>query len=535
MSKSAEKLDSIHTDESFNSSLSDEFNYQKRAPRFIKWIYQLDNFGIETRGIERVSAEERSAKAKSTSTTYQLIQVIGLWFAACGGLTSMSSFFLPTLLFNLNLKNSLVSGIIAMLIGCLVPAYSSTMGPKSGCRQMVTARFLFGTYGVVVVSLLAITGGVGWSIVNCVLGGQMLVAINSNISLAVGIVVIAVVSLVVAVFGIKVLLKFQTILAIPIFIACILFYVVVCNKIGYVHDSNEIVNQLGLDSLTIRGTWLSFWTIAYSSTSSWASGASDYYILFPENTPSGTVFMVTFFGIAIPTTFVAVIGTICGNIALSYKPWNDAYTNMGVGGLIVETFQPWGKFGKFVAVLLYLSLICNNIMNTYSIAFEFQLIDKHLVFVPRWIWATIVSAIYIVLSLVGRDKFSEILSNLLPMLGYWISMYIVLLLEENLLFRSTIKIKKLHEKEFDDDDMDKLYNWKNWNVPKGRTLGIACCISFCCGVAGAVLGMNQVYFIGPLAKLIGSQGGDIGIWLAAGFTGITYPSLRYLELKYFKR
>ena len=43
------------------------------------------------------------------------------------------------------------------------------------------------------------------------IGGQMLLAINHNISLAVGIVVIAIISLIVAVFGIKVLLKFQTV------------------------------------------------------------------------------------------------------------------------------------------------------------------------------------------------------------------------------------------------------------------------------------------------------------------------------------
>ena len=75
---------------------------------------------------------------------------------------------------------------------------------------MVTARFLFGQW-VKFVALICIVGGIGWSVVNCVLGGQMLLAINHNISLAVGIVVIAIISLIVAVFGIKVLLKFQTV------------------------------------------------------------------------------------------------------------------------------------------------------------------------------------------------------------------------------------------------------------------------------------------------------------------------------------
>ncbi|EGW33794.1 uncharacterized protein SPAPADRAFT_147865 [Spathaspora passalidarum NRRL Y-27907] len=528
-------MSDIEKNPTFSDTTSVSTLSTPRGPKYITWIYKLDSFGVETRGIERVSGEERQRIAQSTSKYVQFGQVIGLWIAACGGLTSMSSYFLPTLLLGLNLRDALVSGLISMIIGCLIPAYCSTMGPKSGCRQMVTARFLFGQWGVKFVALIAIVGGIGWSVVNCVLGGQMLVAINGNISLAVGIVVISIVSLIVAIFGIRVLLKFQTILAIPIIIACILFYVVVCQKMDYIHDSNEMIKQAGYSALTTRGNWLSFFAIGYSITATWGSGASDYYILFPENTPSYQIFLVTFFGISIPSTFVAIVGTLCGTIALSYKPWNDAYNTLGVGGLIVETFSPWGRFGKFVAVILYISLICNNIMNTYSIAFEFQLIGQYLLYIPRWVWAFIVTAIYIVLSLAGKEHFSTILSNFLPMLGYWISMYIVLLLEENLIFRSTITSRKMHESEYSGGNYDMLYNWNNWNKPKGLTRGVACALAFACGVAGAVIGMNQVYYQGPLAKKIGDYGGDLGMWLSFGFTGITYPVFRYFELKQFKK
>ncbi|KAK6457398.1 purine-cytosine transport protein [Scheffersomyces xylosifermentans] len=505
-------------------------------PKYISWIYKLDSFGIETRGIERVSTEERRQIAANTTRTSQFIHVIGLWIAACGGLTSMSSFFLPTLLFGLNLRDSLVSGLISMILGCLVPAYCSTMGPKSGCRQMVGARFLFGQWGVKFVSLICIVGGIGWSVVNCVLGGQLLSAINNDIPLAVGIVVIGVISLIVAVFGIRVLLRFQTITSIPLIIASILFYVVVCKKIDYIHDSNSLVKEAGYSGLTTRGNWLSFFTIGYSVTATWGSGASDYYILFPEDTPSYQIFIVTFLGISVPTTFVAIVGTICGSIAYAYKPWNDAYASFGVGGLINECFKPWGRFGSFVVVLLYISLICNNIMNTYSIAFEFQLIDRKLAVVPRWCWAVLVTVIYIVLSVAGKEHFSTILSNFLPMLGYWISMYITILLEENIMFRSTVKTKQLHHREFNEKASDHWnYNWRNWNKPSGITMGLAAASAFLIGVAGAVLGMNQVYFRGPIAKKIGDYGGDVGFWLCGIFTGVTYPLLRYLELRKFGR
>ncbi|EMG49294.1 putative pyridoxine transport protein [Candida maltosa Xu316] len=503
----------LKKDQSVNTDVESAKDSFVHGPKYINWIYKLDNLGIETRGIERVSPEEREELSQVIPKWKLFVETIGLWWAACGGLTSMSSFFLPTLLFGLNLRDSMVPGLIAMIIGCLVPAYTSTMGPKSGCRQMVSARFLFGQWGVKFVSLVTIVGGIGWSVVNSLMGGQMLRAINHNVSLDVGIVVICVITLIVAIFGIRVVLKFQTILSIPLFVACILFYVVVCQKMDYIHDSNELVKEAGYSAVTTRGNWLSYFAICYSVTATWGAGASDYYILYPEKTPSYQIFLITFLGIGIPSTFVAIAGTFCGTIALSYKPWNDAYNEFGVGGLIVETFSHWGRFGKFVSVLLYLSLICNNIMNTYSCAFEFQLIDRYLLYVPRWIWATVITVIYFVLSIAGKNHFSTILGNFLPMLGYWITIYIALLLEENLIFRSTVTTRKLHEREFDDaddeEDYDKLYNWDNWNDPKKITMGLAASLAFGCGVAGAVIGMNQTYYQGPIAKLVGDYGADL--------------------------
>lgn len=505
-------------------------------PKWLAWAYELDKFGVEQRGIERVDPEERRQEAKSSHWT-RFLHVLGLWTAACGGLTSMSSFFLPTILFNLDMRDSLVSGLIGMIFGCLVPAYCATMGPKSGCRQMVGARLLFGQWGVKVVAVICIVGGVGWSVVNCVVGGQVLAAVaNGKIPLAAGIILCAGVLLIVAVFGIRVLLRFQTILSIPVTIAALLFYIVVCKKSLWIHETNEIIHDMGITTKTVQGNWLSFFTIAYSVTATWGSGASDYYILFPEEALLWMVFLVTFLGIALPTTFVAVSGTLAGTIAYSYQPWNDAYNETGIGGIIDAAFQPWGNFGKFVTVVLYFSLICNNIMNTYSVAFEFQLIDTKLARIPRWCWALLVTVIYLVLSLVGRNEFATIISNFLPMLGYWISMYITLLLEENLLFRSTDAGKRLHRKEFvDPKSWMYLYNWDNWDKPKNITMGIAASLAFCCGVIGAVAGMNQVYWQGWIARKIGDHGGDIGFWLCGAFTGVTYPILRYFELKKWGR
>jgi NCS1 nucleoside transporter family len=502
--------------------------------RWLAWTRQLDRLGVETRGIERVTMEERAAAA-GTSRYRHIWNVMGLWFAACGGLTTMSSFFLPTFVFGLNVRDLLVSGLVAMVLGCLVPAYTSTMGPQSGLRQMASARFLFGWWGVKFVALVCIVGGIGWLVVNCVLGGQVLAAVlDGLVSLSSGIVIIAVISLVVAVFGIKVLLRFQFVLAVPITVASMLFYVVVCQKRAYLGDTNTLIQLQWTSLATSRGNWLSFFTIGYLVTATWGLGAADYYVLFPPNTLSWLVFWITFGGIAIPSAFVLVVSILCGCIAFLYAPWNAAYQQYGIGGLLDAAFAPWGRFGKFVVVLLYLLLICNNIMNTYLCAFEFQLIDARLARCPRWLWATLVMVIYLVILLAGKLHLLTIIGNFLPMLAYWISIYITLLLEENLVFRRWPATRRLHGREFGGDDVG-LYNWSCWNDPLRVTMGLAAVGAFAVGAVGAVLGMNQVYWRGPVARRVGEYGGDVGFWLCMAFAGVAYPPMRYLELKRFAR
>lgn len=506
-----------------------------------KFSQKLDSLGVETRGIERIPPYERS-----TNRTKQLISVIGLWLSACGGLSSMSSFYLGPLLFELGLRNTLISGLIGELLGCAIAAYCSLMGPRSGCRQMVGARFLFGWWFDKLVALVGIIGVMGWSIVNCVVGGQILTSVSDNkIPLWAGIVIIAGISLIVAIGGIKQLLRVETLLSLPVNGAFLLLYVCASQKFEYLTLDDAIS-----DGPTIKGNWLSFFSLCYSVTSTWGTIASDYYILFPENTPDWEVFTITFFGIAIPTTFVGVAGLLIGNVALTYEPWGEAYAKLGMGGLLHEAFRPWGGGGKFLLMVIFLSLISNNIINTYSAAFGVQLAGRGLAKIPRWLWAIVLTAIYLICALVGRNEFSTILGNFLPMIGYWISMYFIMLLEENSIFR-TDKFKYLFVKEFDDSDSstnedakiigtalrkNQHYNFKIWNDIDRLTRGYAATASFLIGATGAAVGMSQTYWIGPVARRIGGEyGGDIAMWLCMGFSGLVYPPLRYLELKKFGR
>ena len=76
-----------------------------------------------------------------------------------------------------------------------------------------------------------------------------------------------------------------------------------------------------------------------------------------------------------------------------------------------------------------------------------------------------------------------------------------------------------------------------WNTPDLLPPGMAAVLAFCFGVFGAVMGMAQQWFIGPVGKKIGdpSYGGDVGFELAFAFAGTSYLGLRFLEKRQFGR
>ncbi|WPK23083.1 hypothetical protein PUMCH_000307 [Australozyma saopauloensis] len=492
---------------------------------------KLDSLGVEVTGIDRIPGNKRAQ-----NKTKQLIHVIGLWISASGGLSSMSSFYLGPLLFGLGLKKTLILGLTGQIFGCLIAAYCSLMGPRSGCRQMVSGRFLFGWWFIKLVCLASIIGVMGWSVVNCIVGGQILSAIsNGKVPLIAAIIIIAVVSLCISIAGIRFLVRVEAYLSIPVTIAFLTLYIAAAPKYKYLSSADSP----DLSSHQIIGNSLSFFALCYSITSTWGSIAADYYILFPEDTSDIQIFTLTFLGIAIPTTFVGMVAILIGNVAMNYPPWAAAYEELGMGGLLHAAFESWGGGGKFLLILIFLSLISNNILNTYSAVFGTQLIGRPLARIPRWLWSFLLTAIYLVLAIVGRYKFATILGNFLPMVGYWISMYFIILLEENTIFRSS-RFRHLYTKEFEGVTEENRhlcggsenYNFRIWNNQGRLSRGLAATAAFLCGAAGAVVGMAQTYYEGPLAVKVG---GDIAMWLCIGFSGLVFPCLRYWELKKFGR
>lgn len=190
-------------------------------------------------------------------------------------------------------------------------------------------------------------------------------------------------------------------------------------------------------------------------------------------------------------TFVVGIGLASG-IATNSEYFNA--WNQGAGALIVTAFNPLGNFGKFCSVVVALGLISNTIPPTYSTGIDLQILGHYAERVPRVVWNTVGVIIYIVCSLAGKTHLSEIFTNFLALMGYWVAIWLAIIIEERYLFRR-----------------DRGYNWAAWDNPNKLPLGGAAFIAFLVGWAGAILCMAQVWYVGPLARLVGQYGGDVSV------------------------
>ena len=140
----------------------------------------------------------------------------------------------------------------------------------------------------------------------------------------------------------------------------------------------------------------------------------------------------------------------------------------------------------------------NNIPNTYSAGLSIQALGRPLAKVPRFFWTFLCFVIYTVAGVVGREHFATILSNFLSILSYWTAFFVVIVAEEHFIFRR--RGGKLGG-----------YNLEDWDDASKLPLGLAGIFAGCCGVAGAVVGMAEVWYIGPIGALAGTGfGADLG-------------------------
>ncbi|KAK2678014.1 hypothetical protein RAB80_006754 [Fusarium oxysporum f. sp. vasinfectum] len=429
---------------------------------------------VEEKGIQPIPLEER--------TVTRFYNIFTIWASINSNILGITFGMLGPLVYGLSLRDSALIILFFCLFSTIGPAYLATFGPKTGMRQMIQARYSFGRYLVSIPVLLNLATLTGFMVIIFVVGGQCLSAVSSgHLSPDVGIVIIGILSLFISFCGFKVLHYYETYAFIPAIIA-----ITIATGCG----GSELSKQAPPAAPATAAAVLSFGMIVASYMIPWAAIASD---------------LTTYFDPKVPLVAPAIAG------ALPNVPeWSEAYGETAVGGVLAAMLSSAGGFGKFVVVILSLTLLGNTGGTMYAITLNFQTLIPGLIKIPRYAFAIVVTVIVIPTALRAQRDFFVNLENFVALIGYWSASFIGIVSVEHLVFRKG---------RWDS------YDHAIWNVASELPLGIAAIAAGVICYALVVPCMAQAWWTGPIAKTTG----DIGFEIAFVMSSLFYVPFRWLE------
>src|SRR6266568_68589 len=227
--------------------------------------------GLERHGIERVSPKTR--------THVRIFDNFTMWLSANLVISTIGLGALAIPIFGLGFWDSLAIIIIFNVIGVLPVAFFSTLGPKLGLRKMTISRFAFGWVGGILMALFNVAACIGWSVVNVIIGGQLINALSGGkVPSWAGILILAILTTLVSVFGYRYVHRYERWAWIPMAVIFAIMLIVAAPHFS-------IVATPAFGAAEIAGL-LSFGGAVYGFATGWASYAADYNVNQPEDTPS---------------------------------------------------------------------------------------------------------------------------------------------------------------------------------------------------------------------------------------------------------
>src|SRR6266567_6581197 len=412
--------------------------------------------GVEIHGIERVSP--------TTRTHVRILDNFTMWLSANLVISTIALGALATQAFFLGFWDGLAVIIIFNALGVLPVAFFSTLGPKLGLRQMTISRFAFGWVGGIIMALFNVAACIGWSAVNVIIGGQLIASLtNGAIPSWVGILIIAVLTTLVSIYGYRYVHRYERYAWIPMAIIFLILLFVAAPHF-------QIIPTPAFNAAEIASL-ISFGGAVYGFATGWSSYAADYNVNQPEETPSSRVFWLTFLGIFIPCVLLETLGMAF----TTYAPWAATFANGLVGDLLAAVVKPLGGFGTFILALLALSVVANNIPNDYSLGLSVQVFGRPFQRVHRSIWTLTGAIIYVLIALPAAANFAKTLTDFLLIIAYWLGPWSIILILEHFVFRRG------------------QYNVDDWNTPSRLPIGWAALVSMVFGLVGVLLSAAQVY------------------------------------------
>ncbi|GAA5861555.1 hypothetical protein JCM8547_008071 [Rhodosporidiobolus lusitaniae] len=489
---------------------------------FGKLTRWLDSFGVETRSIERVKEEERD----QISTARLIVNQIFFWWSVNLSFSTLGTGMLGSLYYTLDFRASMACIWLGTALGVATSATMAVLGPKTGLRTMAITRFVGGFPAGVFFSLINALCQICYGISTAIAGGQALRAINHDLSLTVGIAILTTLVFLLCVFGYRYLHYWER-YSWPTWFIIYLIVLGLGAKGDYTVDRFTQTMDTGK---ALRGDVLSFFGIMFSVGSGWCSIAADYNMTLPAKTSAKVIWISSFIGMYLPIAFTCSLSASL--LTLTKESYVAAFEDNSLGGIVGEILIAGsGGFGKFLLVLLAISTISANTPNLYSGALCLQSLHPVLLKVPRIFFVFVIYVVVLVVSIVGKEHFSEIVSNFAAILAYYTALLASVVFLEVFYFRRAGGPLERAQ--------GKPTNWDDVTDYSKLPIGLACIATICCVIPFAVVGMAETWFIGPIALMVtqpaSDYGGDLGFELTAAVALLFYPIFRHLEIRFFKR
>ncbi|KAL2208561.1 hypothetical protein CC79DRAFT_1270914 [Sarocladium strictum] len=460
------------------------------------WLNRFKRWGVETRGTTPVPLEER--------VDTRFINVFFVWFTMSTNLLPIITGMVGTLVFGLSLKACSLLILFFSMLCTIFPAYFSTFGSRTGLRQMLHSRFTFGYYLISIVVILNLCTIAGFGVIDCVLGGSTLSAVSDgNIDSSAGIVIIAIIAMVVSFGGYKFLHQYERYSWI-----FALLSIIIATGVGGKHLSNQ-AERPAPEIATI----VSFGGVVAGFLIPWAAMAADFSVYCAPHVSTWRIFAYTYAGLFFPTVPLMVLGAAIGGATPNIESWSEGYDRFIVGGVLQAMLLPAGGFGRFVAVLLSLSVVGNLSAAMYSISLNFQLLIPIFGRVPRNLFAIVYTCVAIPVAISAAKSFFSSLENFIYLIAYWSAGYVAVVGTEHFVFRKADCSKYIPE---------------HWDQASKLPTGLAAIGAMGISFGLAVPCMSQVWYTGPIAKVTGDIGFEVELVLAC----LLYMPLRWVELKF---
>jgi NCS1 family nucleobase:cation symporter-1 len=263
---------------------------------------EADSFGkVETHGIDAIPEAERHGAPR---------ELAFLWGGAFVNYASLFTASLLTTYYGLGVWDGLLATALGTVTAAVILGLLSNTGPRSGLPQIVFTRRIFGVRGSYLGAGLTLFLAVGWFAVDCVIaaqaGAQLFGGGNQLVTFGL-VIVIAAISVAVAVFGHQTIKVLETYGAVTFAVLSAAVFLFLAPQFHW----GQGPSVAGADHF---GAFVLGFMTCFALVASWYPFASDYSRYLPSSSRTASVTLWPVAGVAVPMVLLGLFGLLLPTI-----------------------------------------------------------------------------------------------------------------------------------------------------------------------------------------------------------------------------